>query len=67
MTDITFADHGSIWVATGISDAGKTWLDENLDPDGQRWGPFDGRVIEPRYVGDIVNGAKAEDLVVGRA
>lgn len=61
--DIRASNHGSIWILTGISDAGKGWLDESLPEDAQRWG--DGYVVEPRYVEDILIGASNDGMVVG--
>ena len=45
MTDIRFENHDSIWLACGVSNAGRDWLDENVEFDVGA-----GRVgaIEPR-------------------
>lgn len=61
--DIEAANHGTIWVLTGVTEVGSTWLKENLDPDATRWGL--GFVVEHRYVSDIVVGAQEAGLEVG--
>lgn len=60
--DIQVRDEGSICLLSGESDDGQRWLEESLDPDAQRWGR--GYVVEPRYVGDIVRGARDDGLLV---
>lgn len=62
--DITVEDHGSILVMTGVTQAGKDWLDASL-ADGQRWAG--GYVIEPRYLHDVFMGAVNDGLEVVRA
>lgn len=62
MTDIQFTDHGSIWTAAPLTDAGRAWIDENL-PDDAQW--FGGAIcIEPRYGAAIVEGMRADGLEV---
>lgn len=41
---------------------GSAWLGEHLDDDGPRWAG--GRVVESRYLGDIVLGALRAGLTV---
>jgi hypothetical protein len=61
--DIRFENHGSIFLIRGVSDAGQTWLDENVgDDETQHFG--DAIVAEPRYVADITCGAVEAGLVV---
>lgn len=62
MSDANVVNHGSIVVIVGVSAAGKCWLEEHLDQEGQRWG--EGYVVEPRYVQDIVDGMRDEGLDV---
>jgi hypothetical protein len=61
--DITVRDEGSIVLLDGGTSEGRTWLDESLDPEAQRWGSA--YVVEPRYVSDILDGALCEGLAVG--
>lgn len=62
-TDLTVANHGSIFVLTAVSDAGKEWVAEHLPEDAMTWGP-NGYVVEHRYIGDIVNGARDDGMEV---
>lgn len=63
MTDFHIIDHGSIAVLSPLSVDAKDWCDEHLPEDAQRWGG--GYVVEPRYLGDIVDGACADGLTFG--
>lgn len=60
--DITAQNEGTLWIVSGASDAGYTWLEENLAEDAMRWAG--GFVVEPRYVGPILAGAFADGLEV---
>ena len=52
----------TVALLNATTDAGREWLDANVDPAAQRWA---GRVVcEHRYVADVVNGARAAGLVV---
>jgi hypothetical protein len=62
MTDIIIQNHGSVCILNHFTDAGAAWCDEHLPEDALTWG--DGIVIEPRYVGDIVDGIVADGLEV---
>jgi hypothetical protein len=61
--DIRFESHGSIVLIRGVSDAGRTWLDENVGNDETQ---YFGTAIaaEPRYCVPIVEGARSAGLVV---
>ena len=63
-TDIIVENHGSIVILRGMTDAGYAWIEENVSRDGYQ--PFDlgARLCEPRYVGDVVNGAREDGLEV---
>lgn len=63
MTDFLFTDHGSITVLTAISPAAKRWVDRHLPSDRMTLGP-NGSVIEPRYIGDIIQGVTDDGLSV---
>lgn len=58
--DITVIDHGSITVFLPTSDAGREWIAEHIASDAMRWAG--GVVVEPRYLGDIVDGAINDGL-----
>lgn len=46
----------------GETEAGRLWLDDNVDPEAPRWC---GRVVcEHRYVADVVQGATCDGLAV---
>jgi hypothetical protein len=61
--DILVENHGSIFLLRPISSAGQTWLQENVI--GEETQIFGNAVFcEPRYVMDIVLGARGEGIVV---
>jgi hypothetical protein len=61
--DILIENHGSIFLLRPISSAGQTWLQENVI--GEETQIFGNAVVcEPRYVMDIVLGARGEGIVV---
>lgn len=61
MPDIRFENHGTIWLARHLTDAGQRWLLEHVAFE-QHWG--DAGVIEHRYVQPIVEGAHNDGLNV---
>lgn len=63
--DFKLENHGSLFLLRPLNSVAKDWMDEHLpmdSPETQFWG--DAIVIEPRYVPDIVFGARGEGLVV---
>jgi hypothetical protein len=61
--DIRFESHGSIVLIRAVSDAGQTWLDENVGDDETQY--FGGAIAaEPRYCGAIIEGALEAGLAV---
>jgi hypothetical protein len=60
--DLVVSGGGTLYILTPVTDAGREWIDSNVDPDAQRWG--DGIAVEHRYIGDIVAGAQGDGLVV---
>lgn len=60
--DIGVRNEGTIFLFDGRTEAGKTWLEENLDPEGQRFGLA--YVVEHGYARDIAEGAIADGLVL---
>lgn len=61
--DIVLENHGSLFLIRGLSEAGRSWLAENVGgEETQYWG---GAVVcEPRYVADIAIGAQDAGLAV---
>jgi hypothetical protein len=61
--DIQFESHGSIVPIRGLSNAGRTWLDENV---GDNETQYFGHAIaaEPRYCSAIFRGAVEAGLAV---
>ncbi len=61
--DIRAEDHGSIVILRPTTPAGCSWMADHMPEDVQTWG-IHGYVVEPRYVMDIVNGARDDGLEV---
>jgi hypothetical protein len=61
--DILVENHGSVFLLRPNSSVGQAWLQENvLGDETQLFG--NAVVCEPRYVADIVFGARGEGLVI---
>jgi len=61
--DLLIENHGSIFLLRPASPVGQAWLQENaISEDTQLFG--NAVVCEPRYVAEIVFGARGEGLVV---
>lgn len=59
--DIRFSNQGSLWLISGLTDEGKAWLDEHVgDDETQYW--CGAIVCEPRYVSNIIEGAREAGL-----
>lgn len=61
--DFIISDHGSILILNAISEEAKEWASDNLPDDAQTWGPH-GTVVEPRYIGPIIDGIQADGLTI---
>lgn len=61
-TDLRLQDEGTIWLLWPETDQGREWMDLNVER-GPTFGPA--TAVEPRYVEDIVEGARADGLTVG--
>lgn len=64
--DFSIENHGSVCILVPISEPAQGWVEEHILVEGnevQRWGK-NGIVIEPRYVGAIVEGFQSEGLTV---
>jgi hypothetical protein len=68
MSDFTVLNGGSIFVLTPVSEAAKAWAEEKISQgeETQYWGNG-GIVVEHRYICDIIDGIKADDLTVEAA
>lgn len=67
--DIRVENHGSLFLLWPQSRVGLEWIREHISEDAQWWGVREGLkrgalVVEPRYVQDIVNGARSAGLEV---
>lgn len=62
MADLSIQNEGSIFLLRAISEAGKTWLADNIGDDAQHFGGA--IVVEHRYIGDIAAGAINDGLEV---
>jgi len=65
--DIAIDNHGTIVLLWATSQRGCSWLKHNTADDATWWGghgTYGALVCEPRYVGDIVQGALADGLGV---
>ena len=60
--DVNAEDHGSIILLQGLTDAGREWLDENVECE---FSLGNGIPCEPRYRDDILHGADADGLQIG--
>lgn len=58
--DIEIANHGSIFMFHPLTDAARTWLEENTD--GQWLGGA--LAVEHRYARDLADGAISEGFTV---
>jgi hypothetical protein len=56
-------NHGSIALLIPLTNAGREWLESNVNPEPWQWfGP--GLAVEPRYLGALLNGALDDGLEV---
>jgi len=62
MADIEVSNHGTIFIVTPLTPAGRNWVADFLPEDAQQWAG--GVVIEHRYISDVVVGAQRDGLVV---
>jgi hypothetical protein len=65
MCDIQVTNHGSIFVLTGKTSEGKSWIEDHLiagNDEIQMW--CGGVVVEPRYVEAIIDGACNDGIAI---
>jgi len=65
--DLTVQNEGSIFLLRQHSAAGRDWMNEHIaiSEETQMWG--DAVVVEHRYIGDIIAGARSDGLTVAAA
>lgn len=64
MTDFVVMNHGSIVTLTPTSKAAHEWIAEYIPETSMRWGGCS-IAVEPRFVGDIVEGITESGLSLG--
>jgi hypothetical protein len=64
MPDLSFENHGSVFLARPVSERGQAWLDDHCPwgDDHTYWG--DALVVERRYAADLAQAASDEGLEV---
>ena len=62
--DIRVENHGSIAFLRAISPIGKAWIEGYVSRDGYQPFPSGTRIVEPRYIDDVVAGAREAGLDV---
>lgn len=63
VADLTVDNQGSIVLLRAKTAAGRDWIAAHIPADAQNWGGA--IVVEPRYIGTIVDGAINDGLEVG--
>jgi hypothetical protein len=63
-TDVRVRNEGSIVMFTPVSDAAKTWFDENVHHEVWQWFG-ESLCVEWRYAEDLIEGLLNEGLIVG--
>lgn len=60
--DVTVQNEGSIFILRGRTDTGKTWIEDHCESGD--YNPFGegARLVEHRYIADIVQGAADDGL-----
>ena len=59
---IVRVEGGNLCLLVPVTPAGVAWCEEHLPEDATRWGKA--YVVEPRYIGDIIDGAGDDGLEV---
>lgn len=60
--DATVENHGSLALVRWHTDAARDWIRDNMSDEAQYFGAA--LVVEPRYVGNLVDGMIASGLVI---
>ena len=61
--DFTVDNHGSVLILNALTDAARVWVEQHIAADAMTWGRC-GTVVEPRYIGDIMEGIRSDGLSV---
>lgn len=61
--DFRIDNHGSILILNALTPAAQEWVADHIPEDAMSWGAH-GTVVEPRYMGDIVDGIINDGLEV---
>ena len=62
--DIQIENHGTVALARPLTPAGKQWLHDMTQHEGWQW-LGEALAVEPRMVGNLVEGAREDGLEVG--
>jgi len=62
--DIRIDHHGSIFLVHSLSNAGKEWIDENINTSEETQYFMGALVVEHRYIRDIAEGMVRDGLEV---
>lgn len=60
--DFIFSCHGTVTLLYPATEAARDWIAEHIPEDAQRLG--EAVAIEPRYAGDILEGAMNDGLTI---
>jgi hypothetical protein len=58
--DFRVVNHGTLYLLYPNTRRAKEWVEKNLPPDHIRYA--DASVVEHRFIGDIIDGIRADDL-----
>ena len=58
--DFQIVNHGTIYLLYPNTRRAKQWVKDNLPQDHMKYA--DASVVEPRYIDDILDGIRADDL-----
>lgn len=61
--DFRLDNHGSVVILHALTQVAEQWVEDYLPADRLTWGRT-GTVVEPRYVGDIVDGIQNDGLEI---
>ena len=61
--DFHVRNEGSIFILSANTGAARSWVEDHIPEDAQRWGRF-GVVVEHRFIADIVAGIQGDGLSV---
>jgi hypothetical protein len=62
--DFVLENHGSICLLRPLTPSAVAWVEEHIGPDNGFQPYFPTVVVEPRYIADIVEGIRNDELAV---